>query len=255
MPAGRPQKAEAASLYPFAHEFYWDFRSLAEGARRWVYDARKYAQLTEGVDSMQFIREEDQARHQKIVDEEIELGRLDPSLREARLADIADGENMVRRDSYRRHAAEASRTDIKVPPELDVVRVLLNRGTTAEQLRALCTNAHMPRTLNGKEAQVEAWPITPGSTLPMYLSQFAEQYVAALNDRRFPRCDVNERPSTRLKQLWFLSRALAGAVYGVSTRTAINLVGSLRPEQMLSVLRDGKPRRKRTKVRRARTRT
>jgi hypothetical protein len=38
---------------------------------------------------------------------------------------------------------------------------------------------------------------------------------------------------------------LAGALYGVSTRTAINLVGSLRPEETAERSRFGKPERKR----------
>src|SRR5205823_14793652 len=90
-----------------------------------------------------------------------------------------------------------------------------------------------------------AWPIAVGSTFPGYLSQHAEQYVAALRDARFPRCDVSSRPSTRLKQFWFLSRALAGALFEVRTRTAINLVGSLRPEQIFRQSREAKPSRKR----------
>jgi len=97
----------------------------------------------------------------------------------------------------------------------------------------------------GREIEVPAWPIAVGSSLPTYMAQYAEQYVAALSDPRFPRASTFQRPSTRLKQFWFLSRALAGALYGVSTRTAINLVGSLRPEETAERSRFGKPERKR----------
>lgn len=78
------------------------------------------------------------------------------------------------------------------------------------------------------------------------MSQFAEEFVEAKRDPRYPR---SNRPSNQLKQLWFLSRALAGAVYGVKTRTAINLVGSMRPERVFHESRDGKPARKRGRQR------
>jgi len=89
------------------------------------------------------------------------------------------------------------------------------------------------------------WVADSGWEHPPHLPvQYAEQYVAALNDPRFPTCDTSKRSSTRLKQLWFLSRALAGAVFGVKPRTAINLVGSMRPEQVFQEARAGKPARK-----------
>jgi hypothetical protein len=95
-----------------------------------------------------------------------------------------------------------------------------------------------------RDVEIPAWPIPVGSTFPGYLAQYAEQYVAALHDPRFPQCNVASRPSTKLKQFWFLSRALAGALFGITTRTAINLVGSLRPEQLFEESRDAKLRRK-----------
>ncbi len=132
--------------------------------------------------------------------------------------------------------------------------MLLDPSTTPEQVRQLCKDAFMTRMLEvqpgvSKEVEVSAWPISAGSVLPTYLSQYAEQFVAALRDPRFPHCDVSTRPSTRLKQFWFLSRALAGALFGVTTRTAINLVGSMRPEEMFHESRDGKPARRRMRKR------
>jgi len=245
MTGGRPQKADPGTLYTFAHLFYWDFRRLAEGTLRWRYDAKRYRELTEGVDNMQFIDDEDRLRHQQIVDEEIRTGRLEPSRREERIRSIEDGENTVRRESYRRDAMERARREIKVPGEEEVIRQLLDPKTTPAEVRELCKESLMTVDYKGREVEVEAWPIPPGSTLPTYLAQYAEQYVAALHDPRFPRADISERPSTRLKQFWFLSRALAGALYGISTRTAINLVGSLRPEETLEISRYAKPERKR----------
>jgi len=84
------------------------------------------------------------------------------------------------------------------------------------------------------------WPIDPSSMLPTYLSKHATTFVASKNDKRYPHSD---RPSSRAKQLWFVSRSLAGAVYGVSIRTAINLVGSKRPDEMFEESRSGKPPR------------
>ncbi len=232
-------------MYAFAHQFYWDFRRVAEGARRWRFDAKKYKQLTQGLDSKLVIDDEDRARHQRIVDEEICTGRLEPSRRKVSIRNFEDSERLVQRMSCEQEAAAEAEKEIMVPGEEDVIGLLLDRTTTPEQIRDLCKEAVMTRTFMGREIEVLAWPLPPGSPLPNCLSQYAEQFVAALRDARFPRCNVSARPSTRLKQFWFLSRALAGALYGVSTRTAINLLGSLRPEEIAERSRFGKPERKR----------
>jgi hypothetical protein len=252
MGAGRPSKADPGSLYVFAHQFYWHFRLLADGKARWRFDEEKFQQLTEGLEDIALVDDEDRKRHQQIVDEEIRTGRLEASRREERLVDIADSELLVRRESYRREATQEARIKIKVPGEPDVIKLLLDPNTIPEQVREICKEALMIRTLEVapgvmKDVEVPAWPIPVGSPLPTYLSQYAEQYVEALRDPRFPRCDISIRPSNRLKQFWFLSRALAGAVFGVTTRTAINLVGSLRPEEIFEESRDAKPARKRVR--------
>ena len=250
MGAGRPSKADPGSLYVFAHQFYWHFRLLAEGKVRWRFDEKKYRQLSEGLEDIPLVDDEDRKRHQQIVDEEIRTGRLDASQREERLLYIADSELQVRRESYRREATQAAQIGIKVPGEPDFIKLLLDPNMIPEQVREICKDALMIRTLEVgpgvmKDVEVPAWPIPVGSPLPTYLSQYAEQYVEALRDPRFPRCDISVRPSNRLKQFWFLSRALAGAVFGVATRTAINLVGSLRPEEIFEESRDAKRARKR----------
>ena len=253
MPAGRPPKVDPGSLYAFAHQFYWDFRRLAEGTVRWRFDKKEYEQLTREIDEEQLIGDEDRERHRKLAENEIRIGQLQPERKEARLQDIAESETFVRRDWYFRVAGIQSRKQVRVPAEGDVIELLLNPNTTSEQIRELCKEAVMDRTITirseTREVEVSAWPIPAGSSFPSYLSQYAEQYVAALRDARFPSCEISVRPTTRLKQFWFLSRALAGALYGVSTRTAINLVGSMRPEQVFRESRHARPTRRRGKAR------
>src|SRR5712692_7970980 len=101
MPAGRPQKADAGSVYAFAHQFYWDFRRLADGTHRWRFDEKKFLQLTTGLENIPRFDDEDRTRHQRIADEEIRTGRLEASRRQERLRDVTDSEMLVRRESYR----------------------------------------------------------------------------------------------------------------------------------------------------------
>ena len=127
---GRPRRVDPGTLYAFAHQFYWDFRRIAEGTRRWRLDRERYEQFTKGLEDMQFTDNEDRLRHQQIVDDEIRTGRLQPSQREERLSDIEDSENWARRESYRQEAADEALKEIKVPGEPDVIRALLDPDTT-----------------------------------------------------------------------------------------------------------------------------
>lgn len=251
MSAGRPQKADPGSLYSFAHQFYWDFRRLSEGRYRWIVNKRKLEQLQHEAETtpVELIPEEIK-RHERLVDEEIQKGILNPDRRDARLLEMKEAQIRATRDFFQRLVIEDAREEVRTPGEPEVIAALLDRQTTPDRLRELCKDSVMTRTMDvqpglTKEVEVPAWPLPPGSPFPTYLAQYAEQYVAALNDPRFPSCDASIRPSNQRKQFWFLSRALAGAVFGVSTRTAINLVGSLRPEETFKASRDAKPERKR----------
>lgn len=51
-------------------------------ARRWRFIPEKYQELTEGLDELPLVDDEDRARHVQIVDEEIRTGRLESSRRE-----------------------------------------------------------------------------------------------------------------------------------------------------------------------------
>jgi hypothetical protein len=253
MRVGRPKKVDPGSLYTFAHQFYWHFRSLSEGRTRFLIDKNQYEQLARQATKANLQLDDEQKAHaRQVVEKEIQDGRLHESERERRFRDIEDGQVWANRLDLLNDAAEKSTRTVRVPGEADVIESLLNPSTTPDQIRTLCKDALMTRTLEVqpgiyKEVEVPAWPIPAGSPLPTYLSKYAEQFVAALRDPRFPRCDASTRPSTRLKQLWFLSRALAGALFEVSTRTAINLVGSLRPEEIFKESRNAKPERKRTR--------
>lgn len=113
-------------------------------------------------------------------------------------------------------AAREARKQLRIPGEPDVLELLL-RAEDAEQVQKICEDA-------------PNWPISPGSVLPTYLSKHASVFVAATKDSRFPRSD---RPTSQLKQIWFLSRALAGAIFEVKTRTAINWLGRIGPNRFL----------------------
>lgn len=191
-----PTPAPADGLYGFAHQFYWDFRRIAEGTVRQRPGKKEYEEALE-------------------------------TLRERHLSTATEANVSVIEDWINFEAAQASMKQLKVAGEPDVVRALM-RAKSADRVRRICRDS-------------ANWPIPLGSALPHYLSEYAEEFVAAANDSRFPR---SNRPSNQLKQFWFLARALAGAVYGVSARTAINLVGSMRPEEAFAELRDAKPRRR-----------
>jgi hypothetical protein len=244
MSAGRKRLADPGSLYTFAHQFYWDFRRIAEGGHRWVQDKVKLQEFEKERKSLNIPKEAAEK-----AEEEIQAGLLPASRRQERrrklehqLASVLPLWPLI--------AQEETMKQVKIPGEPEIIEELLNRKISSARVRELCRDAVMKRVIEvepgiKKEVDFPAWPIPAGSTFPTYLSQFAEQHVSALNDPRYPRCDVSVRPSNQLKQFWFLSRALAGALFGVKTRTAINLVGSLRPEELFEESRAAKPTRKR----------
>jgi hypothetical protein len=252
--AGRPKIADPGALYALAHRFYWDFRGIAEGTPRWRVNKTKQEQLEAELDNKTDaqLQAEMRQKRERDVQYEIREGLLKEEQREDRLRELENAYIPVVRDWLRRCIADDAREEFRFPGEPEVIDTLLDPNVSPEGIRAVCTESVMNRRMEiepgvMKEIQVSAWPIATGSMLPLYLSQYADQYVEAIRDPRFPRCDVAARPSTRLKQFWFLSRALAGALLGVKTRTAINLVGSLRPEEIFAESRDGKPIRKRTR--------
>jgi hypothetical protein len=254
MGAGRPKRVDAGLLYGFAHLFYWDLKTVAEGAYRVYVDKPKLERLTQEAEATQ-LSEEQLAVLDQCVLEEIQTGRLPASDKAQRLHELTD--NLLFDVKFAEHntAADLSRKTVRIPGEPDIIAQLLS-ATKPEQIVEICKDAFTTRRVEiepgvVREVRVPNWLISGGSELPMYLSKYATVLIEARNDPRFPK---SMRPSTRLKQLWFVSRALAGAIFGVTTRTAINLVGSMRPDEMFHELRDGKPARKQRKAKQIATR-
>jgi hypothetical protein len=250
MPAGRPQKADAGTLYSFAHLFYWDFRRIVEGFARRRLDRAEYERLVKEIDKVEFrLTVEQQAEIQVKAEEAIRDGRLKEPERIQWVRDREDSWLLAIRQDALQWAGQEATKQLKVPGEPEVITQLLE-AETPDQVREICKDAFAQVNCEiapgvFRELTLPNWPIPVGSVLPSDLSQYAADFIAARKDPRFPR--ATDRPTNRLKQLWFLSRALAGALYGVTTRTAINLVGSKRPEEVFEESRDAKPLRKRAK--------
>lgn len=248
MPAGRPKRVDPQTLYAFAHQFYWDFRRLGEGSQRWRLDREKYNRLLAEAERTQ-LSDEEKSSVKRHVEGDIRAGRLKQEEKQCQLRDAEDGLLRATQEWHRIEAADEARELVKIPGEPDVLKALL-RARGPEQVRRICEDAFVTREVEVEPGRTRSipvlnWPLSGGSVLPSNLSRHAKEFVAALRDRRFP---CSGRPSNRLKQLWFLSRALAGALFGIKARTAINLVGSRRPEQTFEESRAGKPvRRKRRK--------
>jgi hypothetical protein len=110
-------------------------------------------------------------------------------------------------------------TGFKIPAEPDTLIALLE-ATTVQKIRKACL--------------ASAWMAKqPDSHLAWCLPKFANQFQKAKSDGRFPKSD---RPSSISKKLWFLAVALAGAMYGLSARRAVNKIGPGTPEELFDRL-------------------
>lgn len=224
MPAGRPSQTDIGTLYAYATHFYWDLKNLQEGAGwRAAVNWSNREKLTREVEESSRLTPDEIAEEQKRVNEQIQRWNLPPSIGDSQLAHFIGEIEEHRRLAGQTAAWEASEKWVKVPGAPDIIERLL-KARTPDRIRKLCADAFIP--VQG--IMRPNWPISGESKLPSSLSQFATEFIEAKNDPRFP---TSGRPTSRLKQLWFLSRALAGAVHGLRTRTAINLIGSVRPDE------------------------
>jgi hypothetical protein len=250
MTAGRPQKVDPGALYAFAHLFYWDFRRIAEGFTRQRRDRDMFDKLIKEVEKIEIsVTPGQRANIDRITEEEIRQRRLKISEKIDFIRSREESQLLANRVDLRERAAELATKLLKVPGEPEIITQLLAAETPTE-VREICNDAFAQVNCEiapgvFRELTLPNWPIPAGSVLPSNLSQYASEFIAARKDPRFPQS--NKRPTSRLKQVWFLSRALAGALYGVKTRTAINLVGSKRPEQTFQESRAAKPIRRRAK--------
>jgi len=250
MTAGRPQKADAGTLYSFAHQFYWDFRRIAEGRTRLRFDRQRFAKLEARIKQINFkITDKEKEHIASVVDREIKVGRLAAAERANWIRNAEESQIIVNREELLQRAADRCRINVRVPGEPDVIADLL-AAQTVRQVRRICADAFTEGERQfepgiTRVVKLPNWPISVGSVLPSNLSKYATEFLAAKNDPRFPKS--NSRPSTRVKQIWFLSRALAGALFGIRTRTAINLVGSKTPDTIFEESRAAKSSRKRRK--------
>lgn len=247
MAAGRPRRADPGTLYTFAHQFYWDFRRLAEGSHRSRIDQKEYESLAKEADKAE-LSDDQKAELKQRVKRQVRAGKVKKTDSDARMRELEEHLLFATRQWRRAEAADMSTKRLVVPGEPEVLDELLS-AETPEQVRTICMDAFVPRTVQvapgvTREITAPNWPIAMGSVLPMYLSQYAAEFIAAKKDRRFPGSD---RDSSLRKRFWFLSRALAGALYGVKTRTAINLLGSKRPEMTFEESRAARPARRKPK--------
>lgn len=249
MPAGRPSRVEPGTLYTFAHQFYWDFRRIAEGRFGSELDKEIYAQLLDEANSVKTLNGGQVQALVRAVRLDVDQGRLSPENKTARLREVGIENLRVTQEYFRGVAAEMAQKEVQTEPGRPEIIKSLFDATTPEEVRRICDSAFVRKPYQVqpgviKEVTIPDWPISVGSVLPMYLSQYAAEFIAAKNDKRFP---VSSRPTSQLKQFWFLSRALAGALFGESVRTAVNLVGSIRPEEVFEQSRDAKLSRRRKK--------
>jgi len=246
MGARGPKPTSADGIFQLAAWLYRDLLSLAEGTTR-EWSNRKLLE-EEARMAAPLLDDADRAHIVQLVDSEIAGGKLEEDQRKERIATLEAGLLRIKALDRRRVTADRAWQEKKVPADREVLKQLL-RAKDAKRIQSICKDAYTVRRekIRGEEREIRVvnWPIQEGSLFPEYLTRFADQFIEAKSDPRFPR---STRPSNQLKQIWFLARALAGAVNGVKPRTAINLVGSMRPEQIFEESRAGKPARRKKRT-------
>jgi hypothetical protein len=246
MPAGRPQKIDSFTLYELARHFYGELKTLQDGlGSRIVLDRPKLERLMKRVEVASQLGAEALTRFEELVDQDIRRGFIAPNERDRQLNQIRESIEFNRRFAGSEHAADLSQKLVPIPGEPEVLDKLLN-AKRPDQIKKICADAfatYVEETMPGEVVEVRRpnWPISQFSRLPDCLSQYATEFIDAKNDPRFPK---SGRPTSRQKQMWFLSRALAGAIHGLSTRTSINLIGSVRPDEISVLTKISKRTRK-----------
>ena len=113
-------------------------------------------------------------------------------------------------------------TDLDLQDERALWHRLLD-ATTPEEVRAVCDESEF--WLNPKR----------GATLfHDALSQYAEDFLNAKRDSRWPKTD---RPTSRGRRIRFLARSMAGISMGISIRTAQDLLAKKEKEKLEAIYR------------------
>lgn len=109
------------------------------------------------------------------------------------------------------------RSDLNFEPEMDLWIQLL-KARTPEQVESVCRQSRF--WLNPKRGATQFHRI---------LTKYADSFLAAKADSRFPKSD---RPTNAGKRNRFLARSLAGITMGISIRTAQDLLAKTDKEKL-----------------------
>ncbi len=182
MAAGRPQKADPGTLYAFAHQFYWDFRRLAEGGSRWRLDEEKYQRLISESENVQ-LDDQQKSHLEQYVEDEVRAGRLDPAQKQNRLRDLEESTLWATRTGYRMEAGHEARKQLRIPGEPDVLDTLL-KAEAPEQVRLICEDAFV---------HASWWSRTGQSPLVAYFLPICRNMLLSLSPRRVTHGSHNQR--------------------------------------------------------------
>jgi hypothetical protein len=171
---------------------------------------------------------------EEAVEDEIDAGQLLAVNRRETVRDLETIRSLEKNSRMWRRAARDAKRSITRPAQPAVLQALL-AATEPDQVRAICRTAFKRVRAEIRPGvfdyvTVANWPIEDGSQFPFYLSKHAEQFLSAKKEKKFPK--ASNRPSSRDRQLWVFSCALAGAVHDTASRTVINLLGSRRRKKV-----------------------
>lgn len=215
---GPKPRTSFEELYFLAEDFYRDFNRLLDGGKQFSIDQDLYTNIKTA------LREQ----------------LVEINYHSAELEDEEDSSSLE--GELERIAFDKAASEQKVGGDPTFLYALL-KATSSDEVRMISRDAQAAR-------KAVNWPLRDGSMLLQSLETYAETFIAAKNSPKYPKASGScytkrVRPTTMRKQLWFLSRALAGAVLKLAPRTAVNIIGSSRPEQILKMSRGAKPARRR----------
>jgi len=114
------------------------------------------------------------------------------------------------------------RIDLDFKDEHDLWLRLLN-ATTRKDVKAVCDES--PYWLNPKRGATMFHDLLSGN---------AEGFLAAMQDRRWPKSD---RPTNQGRRIRFLARSMAGITMGISIRTAQDLLAKVQDKKLEIIYR------------------